>query len=293
MSRPTALLLTLLLGGALLVAAALATRGSGPVAVQPGGQDLVLAGRVVRVIDGDGARLRLDSGPIEVRLYGIDAPELRAPRGREARQALEKILARRSVEVVPVSQDQYERMVAVLLVDGQSAGELMLERGHAWAYRQHLGQVEGDERYCQLEAEARTARRGLWSQPPQSWLPPWSWRARERGQRFRLRDYSSETAADCQATVDAARRKRRAARPTEPAADTGAVGLQPLPDESCRIKGNINRQGDKIYHLSGSASYDSTVIDTTRGERWFCSEEEARTAGWRAPRPAAGPPASR
>lgn len=236
MSRPTALLLTLLLGGALLVAAALAMRGSAAVAVQSTGQDLVLAGRVVRVIDGDGARLRLDSGPMEVRLYGIDAPELHAPRGREAKRALEKILARRRVEIVPVSQDRYERMVAVLLVDGQSAGELMLERGHAWAYRDYLGQLEGDERYCQLEAEARMARRGLWSQPPQSWLPPWSWRARERGQRFKLRDYSRETAADCQATVAAARRKRRRARPTEPHAGPSAVRQQPLPDVALRCR---------------------------------------------------------
>jgi hypothetical protein len=53
---------------------------------------------------------------------------------------------------------------------------------------------------------------------------------------------------------------------------------------SCRIKGNINDKGDRIYHVPGSDSYERTGISTSRGERWFCTEEEARKAGWRAPR---------
>ena len=53
----------------------------------------------------------------------------------------------------------------------------------------------------------------------------------------------------------------------------------------CRIKGNINRKGDRIYHVPGGISYEATRIDGSRGERWFCSEDEARRAGWRrAPR---------
>jgi hypothetical protein len=51
----------------------------------------------------------------------------------------------------------------------------------------------------------------------------------------------------------------------------------------CRIKGNISQNG-RIYHVPGSASYDQTQIDTSKGERWFCTEAEARAAGWRAPR---------
>ena len=56
---------------------------------------------------------------------------------------------------------------------------------------------------------------------------------------------------------------------------------------SCRgtgIKGNINRQGERIYHVPGSQSYADTVIDEADGERWFCTEDAARRAGWRAPR---------
>jgi len=54
--------------------------------------------------------------------------------------------------------------------------------------------------------------------------------------------------------------------------------------EGCPIKGNINSDGERIYHAPWSKSYSRTSINTSKGERWFCSEEEAIGAGWRAPR---------
>jgi hypothetical protein len=50
----------------------------------------------------------------------------------------------------------------------------------------------------------------------------------------------------------------------------------------CNIKGNVSYNGGaKIYHMPGQRDYASTIISTSRGERWFCSEGEARAAGWR------------
>lgn len=49
----------------------------------------------------------------------------------------------------------------------------------------------------------------------------------------------------------------------------------------CVIKGNISAKKEKIYHLPGCASYSATVISPSKGERMFCSEKEARDAGWR------------
>ncbi len=78
--------------------------------------------------------------------------------------------------------------------------------------------------------------------------------------------------------------------PTEPAWDYRAderaaiVDNQPAPPGDCLIKGNINRDGERIYHLPGTATYEDTIIHTEDGERWFCSEQEAIDAGWRAPR---------
>lgn len=50
---------------------------------------------------------------------------------------------------------------------------------------------------------------------------------------------------------------------------------------NCQIKGNISTKGEKIYHVLGCGSYEKTIINEEKGERWFCSEEEAISAGWR------------
>lgn len=48
------------------------------------------------------------------------------------------------------------------------------------------------------------------------------------------------------------------------------------------IKGNVSyNTGERIYHVPGQAYYDETVINSAYGERWFCTEQEARAAGWR------------
>ncbi len=52
------------------------------------------------------------------------------------------------------------------------------------------------------------------------------------------------------------------------------------PAADCNIKGNISNSG-RIYHMPHNEHYDRTRIDPARGERWFCSEAEARAAGWR------------
>ncbi len=49
----------------------------------------------------------------------------------------------------------------------------------------------------------------------------------------------------------------------------------------CDIKGNISFEGDKIYHIKGSADYGDVQITTSKGERWFCTLEEAIANGWR------------
>ncbi|MER9713168.1 hypothetical protein NKJ13_23325 [Mesorhizobium sp. M0174] len=50
----------------------------------------------------------------------------------------------------------------------------------------------------------------------------------------------------------------------------------------CNIKANISyNTGERIYHVPGQEYYWETRINLLKGERWFCSEEAARKAGWR------------
>ena len=51
--------------------------------------------------------------------------------------------------------------------------------------------------------------------------------------------------------------------------------------KKCNIKGNISSKGQKIYHIPGNLNYENTKINENKGERWFCSEEEAKMNGWR------------
>ena len=51
--------------------------------------------------------------------------------------------------------------------------------------------------------------------------------------------------------------------------------------EGCSIKGNISSTGERIYHLQGGQYYGRTKITKTKGEKWFCSEKEALSLGWR------------
>lgn len=69
-------------------------------------------------------------------------------------------------------------------------------------------------------------------------------------------------------------------RPAEYRAGRAQGAAPDAPSPDCAIKGNISDSG-RVYHLPGQRDYARTRIDTARGERWFCSEQEARAAGWR------------
>ncbi len=60
------------------------------------------------------------------------------------------------------------------------------------------------------------------------------------------------------------------------------VDAAPVAPTHCLIKGNIADDGEKIYHVPGQRYYDVTKISESKGERWFCTEGQARDAGWRA-----------
>ncbi|HEX7066125.1 MAG TPA: thermonuclease family protein [Bacillales bacterium] len=48
--------------------------------------------------------------------------------------------------------------------------------------------------------------------------------------------------------------------------------------EQCRIKGNINSDGEHIYHVPGDPYYEET-----KAEAYFCTKKAAQAAGFRAP----------
>jgi endonuclease YncB( thermonuclease family) len=129
-----------------------------------------------------------DGGEIEVRLYGIDAPERHQPWSRRSREALYGLIRGRALTLERVETDRYGRAVAKVTrePDGLIVNAEMVRGGNAWVYRRYtrdpaLLERLGLEDLMELEEAARQQRRGLWSMPPSEQMPPWEWRRQNRG----------------------------------------------------------------------------------------------------------------
>lgn len=68
-------------------------------------------------------------------------------------------------------------------------------------------------------------------------------------------------------------------RPAEYRQRLWAAAKEQAP-EGCPIKGRVSR-GERVYVLPWSSNYTRVRLSKKRGERWFCSQEEAEAAGWR------------
>lgn len=121
--------------------------------------------KVVSVSDGD-TLVCLAAGNVQykTRLYGIDAPESRQAFGTQSKSQLSSLVFGKQVTLDIKDTDRYGRHVADVKINGQSANLAQVESGHAWAYRQYL-QGSDKNTYVAAESRARTAKRGLWSQP--------------------------------------------------------------------------------------------------------------------------------
>jgi micrococcal nuclease len=162
----------------------------------------VLVGTVVKVTDGDTIKVQLASGPITVRFSYVDAPEHDQPWGAQSTAALARRLGGQQVELEVETQDQYERLVAVVYLRGENMNAWLVKQGHAWAYRAYLKEAA----YCVWESDARQARLGLWHAAPPGIHAPWEWRRVAEGKASRYTDYSRETIASCVAAMPRAPR---------------------------------------------------------------------------------------
>ena len=126
-----------------------------------GAHAATFTGTVTHVTDGDSIWVRPAAGgpPRQVRMQGIDAPEICQAWGREARDALAAQVLHRQVRVTGRGRDTYHRMLAQISANEQDIGAWMVSRGHAWSY--HFRRDPGP--YSLQESQARSARLGLWS----------------------------------------------------------------------------------------------------------------------------------
>lgn len=133
------------------------------------------SGTVVKVIDGDSLVVKAAGKMIEVRLYGIDAPEYNQPSAKAAARFLRRLVLDKEITLRPRYYDKYNRLVAFLEIAGRSVNEAIVASGNGWVYPRFCQQsVCRTWRLAQLEA--REKRQGLWQED--SPMPPWQWKHR-------------------------------------------------------------------------------------------------------------------
>lgn len=166
-----------------------------------------------RAADGDSFTvIRLDTRQrVQVRLYGVDAPENGQAFGQASRRSLVSLLRNRTLDIRPMDEDPYGRTVAVVFVapadsaekpdgsaplsrsnarHGTKRGEGVdktdapetapvcvnteqLDRGMVWFYP-HFCHASFCREWKKREQAARAARVGLWRD--KNPVRPWSWR---------------------------------------------------------------------------------------------------------------------
>lgn len=128
---------------------------------------------VVAVHDGDTITVRSDI-TTKIRLFGIDAPELKQPHGQASKQALSGMVFGKTVTVTPANKDRYGRTVAQIKADGVDVNNRMVEMGAAWWYTDY---AKNDTIKQQLQSDAQGKRIGLWAD--KNPMPPWDFRKKK------------------------------------------------------------------------------------------------------------------
>jgi micrococcal nuclease len=118
-----------------------------------------LTGTATRVVDGDTLWVKtVDDQPIAViRLEGIDAPESCQAGGKEATQALSRLVLNKPVVVKVVARDEHSRWVGKVFERETNVSEQMVRDGHAWSQRYKWDRGP----YVVYERMALTLKRGL------------------------------------------------------------------------------------------------------------------------------------
>lgn len=203
---------------------------------------------LVRVIDGDTIKVKIDGKEENVRFLLVDTPETNHPRmngpqpfGREAKEFMEGFAAAGKLELeLDVSErDRYGRVLAYVYVNGVSAQEELLKRGLARVAYIYPPNTRYVDHYQALQEKAQVDGVGIWS----------------------VENYAQEDGFYPEYVEEPALKE--------------SLEKQSV-TENCPVKGNISSSGEKIYHVETGAFYDRTIP-----EECFNTEEEAKKAGYR------------
>lgn len=196
---------------------------------------------VERVIDGDTVKVRLKNGQTEdVRFLLIDTPETVNP--EKPVQPYGPEASRFTKEALP------------------AGSEVLLERDESKTdrYGRLLAYVWADGKMINQELLRKGLARVAYIYEPDTRYVETFQEIEDEAKEENLGIWQTDGYA------------------TDRGFDTSVMkGTPAEPTDCADIKGNINRQGKKIYHIRGGRSYDEV-----NPEEMFCSEREAKEAGF-------------
>jgi len=140
---------------------------------------------VVNVVDGDTIDIAIPDGQhryTRIRLWGVDAPETKSPKvgvmyfGPQAADFATELALGKEITVYLDTQNRtrgyYGRLLAyVQLPNGRYLNEVLLTEGFAYADLRFRHSFYN--KYKQLEASARSQKKGLWQEVTRDQLPEW------------------------------------------------------------------------------------------------------------------------
>jgi micrococcal nuclease len=158
----------LMVGAAALCAVMIAGTSRGSAQAVAGAR---FTAHVVANHDGDTFTIADREGRrTTIRLYGIDAPEMRQDVGAAAKQFLARLILGKHVDVYPGTFERSGRLVARVMIDATDVSLAVLRAGYGW----HSTEFSRDPLLADAERTARQSKRGLWAD--QDPVPPWVFR---------------------------------------------------------------------------------------------------------------------
>ncbi len=206
---------------------------------------------VVRVVDGDTLDVLINGKVERIRLIGIDTPETVDPRkpvqcfGIEASNKAKTLLMGKEVmlegDPTQGERDKYGRLLRYVFLPDSTNFNLRMIKEGYAHEYTYTVRYRYQTEFKDAQKEAMGNKAGLWG-------------------------------AECAAASAPIISSQSAQTPPHENNNTSGT---------CTIKGNINANQEKIYHLIGCGSYEKTAIDESAGEKLFCTEQDAINAGWR------------
>ena len=202
--------------------------------------------RVTRVVDGDSIDLKDGR---RIRLLGLDAPEREECMSSEAYDKLKNLAQGRHVRLKDVVTDDYGRILANVIVEDWSAWISYL-------------------RFRFLPSVIPN----LFRNPSQdSFSDPFISRALVSEGLARFNSVNTPYKDTLKNAQDKAKQEKKGI--------WSETCRSNNPISACVIKGNI-RAGKKTYFFPDCPNYSDVIIDTSFGDRWFCTENEASSSGF-------------